>query len=155
MSLDTIKNALLNVEPSSTPEAAIAALVDAYASFAKDAMAGTLPLLTGGVDLGKTAMALALDGMNDDGAGLTKIPAGITAFWVGVQSGLALSFTGATVITPPPHTSLASQFATVAAANVSLQRSKEESVDALAEILYNNAILGGTVTVVTPVFKIL
>lgn len=155
MSELTLKNALIAIAPSATEAEAITALVDAYGIFAADAEAGVLPLLLVGLDAGKAAMATKLVGMNGAGAGLVKIPQGIISFWGAVALGLSTSFAGATVITPPPHATLAAEFTAAALFNVTNDSTEDDAAELIAGIMYNNAILGGTVTVGVPVFNIL
>lgn len=157
MVLETLQEALSSTEPASTETAAIEALVDAYGAFAAEATATLptpIPLLAAGLAAGKTAMASSLVGMSTSGAALTQIPASIVSFWSAVALALSGSFAGATAITPPPHTTLTADFAATTLANASNASPKEEALNAIAEIMYNGAILGGTVTVATVVYPI-
>lgn len=157
MSATTLKNALLNMDLAATPEEAVVSWTDAYATFASEAVAALptpLPLLPAGLSAGKEAMAPILAGMDQPGAALAKIPAAIIEFWKAVALGLSASFAGATAIVPPPHASIVTDFAQVAASNISEERTAEEAMAAIAEIMYNNAVLGGVVTVTTPTGKI-
>ena len=155
MSSTVLQDAFDAMEPFATEEEAITALVDAYGLFAADATANGVPLLTLGLEAGKAAMAFALIDMNEEGAGLVKIPLGIVAFWEAVASGLSSSFAGATAIVPPPHAGFAESFASVAATNVETEASKEDASAIITFLLYSNAIIGGAVTFTTPVFPIL
>ncbi|MCF6205343.1 MAG: hypothetical protein L3J47_00420 [Sulfurovum sp.] len=155
MSIDVLAEALAANAHTASESEAITALVSAYEKFAKDAMAGALPLLPAGLALGVTAMSEGLVGMSAANAGLLLFPASITSFWLAVAGGLATSFAGATAVVPPPHTDLPAQFQDAVKDNIENVRNAEDSYRAIAQILYDNAVIGGVVTVVTPTFPIL
>lgn len=153
MSATTLKTELLNLEPTSSEADAVQALTDAYGVFALEAEANAVPLTQAGVDLGKAAMSVALVGMSM--TGLTIIPSAIRSFWTAVAGGVATSFPGCTAITAPPHTTLDADFQVVTEANTANKRSKDAAMEALASLLKEQAVLGGTATFAGTPFPIL
>ncbi len=155
MSESTLATELENLAPTSTESEAAQTLTDAYGVYAAGAIAGGVPITSAGVDLGKAAMLPALAGMSADGAGITIIPSAVVAFWNGVAGGLSTSFVGATAITPPPHATLPSAFASLMPTNTSGDVTKAEAAASIAEIMHADAIVGGTVTYPGGTFPIL
>lgn len=147
----TLATELEKLTPVDNEAAAVSALADAYATFAADAVAGTVALSSAGVALGKTAMSAALVGMSVAGAGLVKIPAAVVAFWAAVATGLATSFSGATAIVPPPHATFAADFAQLMVDNKDGNATLAEAAEALAAIMYSGATTSGTATFPGPV----
>jgi len=131
------------LDPTDSEPSAISNLATAYANFALDAVGNGIPVVPAGVELGKTAMASALTGMSTNG--LTAIPTAVIAFWGALCAGFATSFPGSAGATPPPHASLTASFAPLMAANASGGLSKDAAMDALATLLYGEAIIGGIV----------
>ena len=151
MSQGALAAQLVNLAPAATEAAAIATLADAYAVFAGDAVAGAVPITPAGVGLGKAAMQLALVGISTPGAGSAVLTGAVQAFWAAVAGGLATSFAGATAIVPPPHAGLQVLLDATFAANTASQASQAAATDAVATVLYNQAIVGGTATFPGPV----
>lgn len=149
LNASTLATQLQNLAPSSSEAAAITALVNAYGTYAAGAAAAT-PILAAGINLGKAAMLTALVGMSASGAGLTKIPLAIAAFWAAVAGGLAASFAGATAITPPPHATLPTSFPTTCASNTVASATLVVSTQNIATVMHADAIIGGTVTTPGP-----
>ena len=147
---------LRNLDPVPTEAQAIVTLTNAYGVFASYATAVGVPITSAGVSLGKAAMASALVGMNAPNAGASKLAAAVQAFWGAVALGLAVSFTGALAITPPPNAGLLSLLTTHFATNTSGSATKEAATTTIAGDFYVQAIIGGTVTffgpVVSPIF---
>jgi hypothetical protein len=146
MAAATLATELLSLTPTSVEDTAIDAIVDAYGVFASDAVSNAILISPAGIELGKAAMSAALVGMSEENEGRTKIPAAVVAFWTAVSGGLTASFTGALAITPPPHATLSDDFATLMDENMNGDVSAEEAAEALANLLYEQAALGGTVT---------
>jgi len=144
MSQSTLATQLRGMTKTSVESLAITHLVDAYATFAQDAMAGVIPIAPSGIQLGKTAMSAALVGMSAPGAGLVSIPASIVAFWVAAAT--VAAFPGTTVVTPPPNAGLATLLAATFPANVAGSLTLQQAAAALAANMYAQAIIGGTVT---------
>jgi len=140
-----LANELLALDPVDNEPDAAQNLATAYANFAADAVGNGIPLSPSGVTLGKNAMTAALSGMSVSGAGITIIPAAVIAFWGAVCGSFAVSFPGSVGATPPPHATLASAFAALMPANTAGNLSKEDSTNALAGIMYADAIVGGIV----------
>lgn len=151
MSESNLADAIEDLPNTLSEAAAITALVDAYSELVENAQAGAQTLTGAGLALGQVAMAAALVGMSASGQGLTKIPAGVVAFWAAVATGLATSFAGATAITPPPHATFAAAFAALMAQNVIDEATRAEAAASLASLMYTEATTGGTVTYPGPV----
>ncbi len=151
MSEGDLADAIEDLGDTLSEAVAIAALVDAYSELAEGATAGAQTLTGAGLALGQAAMSAALVGMSATGQGFTKIPAGVSAFWVAVAGGLATSFAGATAITPPPHATFAAAFATLMAQNLIDEVTRAEAAASLASLMYDEATTGGTVTYPGPV----
>ena len=150
---NTLATQLQNLAPASAEATAITNLVNAYGTYASAAAAGAVPITPAGVNLGKAAMQAALVGMSASGAGITKIPAAVIQFWVGVAGGLATSFPGATAIVPPPNAGLAALLAATFPANTSGNKTLAQAADAIATNMHAQAIIGGTVTFPGPVVQ--
>ena len=146
---------LLSLGPATTEAEAITSLSDAYSAYAEDAESNALPLLPTGLALGVTALQDALAGMNTPGQAAAFIANGIIAFWVAVAGGLSSSFSGATVIVPPPHAGLEVSLGGLFAANIVNRVTQEEAAEGLAGLLHPLAITGGTVTFGVPSFPII
>lgn len=151
MSTSTLATELLNLDPVAVESDAITALTDAYGVFAAEAVAGAQTLTAAGVDLGKAAMSAALVGMSAPNAGAAILVTAAQAFWAAVAGGLATSFAGATVITPPPHASLLALLNATFPSNTSGALSKADATQNVANNFYAEAIVGGTVTYPGPV----
>ena len=147
----TLRDELLALAPTNSEASAIDTLSNAYATYALGAEAGGVTITPAGVDLGKAALKPALVGMSASGAGLSIIPAALLAFWVAVAAGLATSFVGATLITPPPHAGLAAAFAALMPLNTAGNISKADAVLSVANMFHAAAIVGGTVTFPGPI----
>ncbi len=147
----TLSTQLQNLAATTSEATAITALTDAYGVYAADAVSNAVTLSTAGVNRGKAAMSAALVGMSASGAGLTKIPLAIAAFWNAVAGGLATSFTGATAIVPPPHASLPTTFPDTCGTNTSGQKTLAQSAAAIAGVMHADAIVGGSVTFPGPI----
>ncbi len=150
MSVATLRTELEAIQPSAEESDAISALVAAYATYAEDAVAGP-KLSAAGKALGQTAMATALIGMSEPGAGITKIPEGLQRFWMAVAGGLATSFSGATAIIPPSFAGFAVPWAALMVTNTDSGRSQPEAVEAIADLIHTHSTLDGTVTFPGPV----
>lgn len=151
MTAATLTSQLLNLVPVGSEAAAIATLVGAYGAFASAATAGAATITAAGVDLGKAAMQITLVGVSAPNAGSAVLTAAIQAFWVAVAGGLATSFPSASAVTPPPHVGLRPLLDAAFAANVSGKAGLAAAVNAVATQVYNQAIIGGTVTLPGPV----
>lgn len=143
MSQSTLATELEKMTPSDNEADSIQALTDAYGVFATGAAAG-VPISSAGVDLGKTAMSGALVGMSADGAGITKIPAAVAAFWV--AAAVPVSFVGSIAVVPPPNAGLAALLAVTLPANMAASATLAQAAAALAANMYSQAIIGGLVT---------
>ena len=147
----TLAAAILAQSPTLVEQDAIDALVTTYSTYAADAESNSVSITAAGLALGEAAMAAALVGMSAPNAGLTSIPAALSAFWVAVAGGLSTSFPGATVIVPPPHASFASDFQALMPANTSGEVTEQEAADSVAAIMHTGATTGGSVTFPGPV----
>lgn len=158
MSKSVLEQELSKINNISDPITAAQVLADAYAVFASDAVASVF-ITSAGVELGKAAMVQVLNALpgalNSPGQGLTRLPQGVKAFWIAVAGGLATSFPGATAITPPPNTTLQADFVSVAALNKSIPRNKANSIAEISKVFYNNAVIGGVVTIAATPYPIL
>ena len=137
---------LLALVPVATEAEAVVTLSNAYAEFAADAVAGEVAITAAGVELGKVAMQAGLVGMNAPNAGVAKITSAVIAFWTAVAGGLSTSFAGATAITFPPHAGLAALLTATLATNLATSADRPTATNAMAVDLYNQAIVGGSVT---------
>lgn len=157
MNAETLAQQLLNLStsPSKTEAEAVQKFADAYATFAADAEANAVKLTAAGVALGKAAMVTALAGLSQPGNGATVLTNAIVAFWAAVAVGLATSFVGATVITPPPHAGLLAALQEQGDVNIATKADAVTATKAIAGVFYAQALIGGTVTFVTPVFPII
>jgi len=151
MSASALAAQLLNLVPAATEVAAIATLVDAYGTFSSDAAAGAAAITAAGVALGKAAMQAVLVGVSAPGAGSAVLTAAVQAFWAAVAGGLATSFPSAVAVTPPPHAGLQALLDATFAANTAARANLVDAAQAVATDLYNQAIIGGTVTFPGPV----
>lgn len=151
MSASALASQLLNLVPAATEAAAIAVLADAYGAFASDAVAGAAAITAAGIALGKAAMQAALVGVSSPGAGSAVLTAAVQAFWVAMAGGLATSFPAATAVVPPPHAGLQALLDATFAANTAAMANLADAAQAVATDLYNQAIIGGTVTFPGPV----
>lgn len=151
MSAGTLATELLDLVPVGSEAAAIATLVGAYGTFASAAAAGASSITAAGINLGQSAMSMALVGVSAPNAGSAVLAASIQAFWVAVAGGLATSFPSASAVTPPPHAGLQAQLDATFAANVVGNADLADAVNAVATTIYNQAIIGGTVTLPGPV----
>lgn len=151
MSASALASQLLNLVPAATEVAAIAVLADAYGTFASDAVAGAATITASGIALGKAAMQAALVGVSSPGAGSAVLTAAVQAFWAAVAGGLATSFPAATAVVPPPHAGLQALLDATFAANTAAMANLADATQAVATDLYNQAIIGGTVTFPGPV----
>lgn len=151
MQQSTLADQLANLVPAATEAAAITRLADAYATFATDAVAGAISITAAGIALGKAAMLLALVGVSSPGAGATVLASAVQAFWTAVAGGLTTSFSGATAIVPPPNAGLQALLTTTFATNTASQASLSAATNAVATVMHNQAIIGGTVTFPGPV----
>ena len=150
MSLDILKTELANVGPSATEAEAVTALADAYAVYAADAVVALptpVPLTAVGLASGKSAMSLALVGMNEDGAAIGKITSALIQFWGAIALTPAASFSGATAVVAPPHSSFSAALTVTATANVQDEKNLEDSMHAIASDMHGSAIVGGTATI--------
>ena len=141
MAKATLSTELQNMTPTESEASAISALVDAYATYASAATGAGVPITPAGIELGKGAMAPALVGMSADGAGNTKIPAAIVAFWGAVCTGFATSFPGSIAATPPPFANLPTTFPATTAANTSGEKTLAQSMDAIAGVIHSGRLL--------------
>jgi len=142
----TLRDQLLALAPIDNESAAITTLTNAYGVYAQAAVAGGVPLTPAGVALGKAAFGPLLTGMSVNNAGLSKIPAALRAFWVGVAATPAISFVGAIAVTPPPHGGFESIFTALMSINTINQSDLANSALAVANVFHAGAIVGGTVT---------
>jgi len=146
MDENTLATELKKLEPAATEAAAATTLADAYATYAADAESNGVPLSAVGLAAGKAAFAAALTGMSAPGAAIVSIPTACVAFWAAVALGLATSFTGATAIAPPPHATLAADFAALMPQNVIDEVTLEQAAADIAAMMHTNATTGGAVT---------
>lgn len=146
MDEDTLATELEGMTPTDTEATAIDTLTEAYATFAADAESNAVGLEAAGLELGKTAFKAALTGMSASGAAIVSIPAACVAFWAAVALGLATSFPGATAIVPPPHATLAAEFAALMPQNVIDEVTLAQAAADIAAMMYTNATTSGTVT---------
>jgi len=151
MSAAALATELLNLVPAATEAAAIITLVDAYGAFASDVQAGSAAITAAGVALGKAAMQAALVGVSAPGAGSAVLTAAVQAFWAAVAGGLAASFAGAIAVVPPPHAGLQVLLDATFISNTAAAADLADATQAVATDLYNQVIIGGTVTQPGPV----
>ncbi len=151
MSSSVLATQLINLTPSATEAGAVATLANAYSVFASDATAGAAAITPAGIALGKATMQVALAGVSSPGAGAAVLTAAIQAFWGAVAGGLAASFAGAAAIVPPPQAGLQALLVSTFASNTSGSTSLADAAQAIATIVFNQAIIGGTVTFPGPV----
>lgn len=151
MSQGKLASQLLHLTPAATEAQAIATLVGAYSTFAADAEAAGVPVTAAGVALGSAAMQAALVGVSAPGAGASVLTSAVQAFWAAVAGGVAASFSGATAVVPPPHAGLQALLEATFASNLASRASLADATAAVAGDLYNQAIIGGTVTFPGPV----
>jgi len=150
-SSSTLAAQLLTLVPAADEAAAVVTLSSAYAVFASGAVAGAVPITAAGVALGKTAMQAALVGMSTSGSGVSVLVSATQAFWSAVAGGLASSFSGATAVVPPPHAGLAALLASTFSTNTASSASLPSATSAVADDLYSQVIVGGSVTFPGPV----
>jgi len=99
----TLANELIaNLDNFVTEAEATVAWADSFDAYFQSAMAGVVPVTPLGTANAKNAMATALAGMSLDGAGSTKLVAGITAYWTQLNVDAFAVFLACTAITPPP-----------------------------------------------------
>jgi hypothetical protein len=149
----TLAEALEGMVPAATEADAITALTNAYETYTLDAVSGAsgaVGIEAAAVTVAKGVMASALGGMSATDAGKTKIPAAVAAFWGSIATQLAQAFVGSVATVPPPHATLAADFATIALANVAGEKSLEDSAAALAGNWHTAATTGGTTAIPPP-----
>jgi hypothetical protein len=146
MDQQVLANELLNLAPTSSEPEAIEVLVEAYRTFAADAESNGVPITAAGLDAGALAMAPQLVGMSVAGQGLVKIPVAVKTFWQGVAAAGPAAFPGALSVTPPPHDNLDDTFPPVCTANSLPGVTAVVAANAIAAVMYPEAILGGMVT---------
>ena len=160
MNKETLKEGLQNIGSQSTEAGAISAWVEAYTTYVagadlnEGAEANKIKITSSSVSVAGSALAAQLVGMSntETAAGTTLIPAAIVAFWASIAAQQATAFAGATLVTPPPHATLAAGFAALMTSNVS---DPDGALDAVADLLHQEATTLGTVTFVTPIFPII
>lgn len=135
---------LANLTPQSTEASAIIKFANAYGSYASQATAMGIQMSAPIASDAQAAMAAGLTGLST--AGAAAIVTGITAYWSTVDLGLASSFTGALVLTPPLGLAgLPAALVTVFAANTSGSVDLIDAMQALADALHTGS-LGGFAT---------
>ncbi len=158
MSQATLAEELKALEPSESEAESIDLLVDAYGTYASDAVGMTpapIAITGAGVELGKTAMAASLTGMSLPGVGLTAIPSAITTFWSTVCAAYVVSFPGTVASVAPPHAGFPAALGAVFPANMAAALSLEDSTAALAAVMHTYAIVGGTISIAGPVVGVI
>jgi len=148
MSSATLASELQNLTPRIDEPGAAEALAEAYRVFALDAVGNGVPILPAGPDAGKLAMIPVLAGMSQPGAGALKIEQGVRAFWL--AAALPAFFPGSIAALPPPTVGLANSLQPVFDSNTSGGATLEQAAQAVAAVMYANAIVGGTVTLPGP-----
>jgi len=146
----TLSSGLKSLGQYETEDEAVAALVAVYATYVAEAQALT-PILPLGVEAGKNAMVLALEGIKesvDISTGAIKLVAAVNAFWGAVSLGLTASFAGAVAVVPPLHASMVGDLIPLLTDNLANNRSLSDAVDAIAGIWHNQTVSGGKV--ITP-----
>lgn len=141
----TLATELQGLVPTDNEGDAITALTDAFATYAAGATANGVPILSAAVNTGKAAMASALVGMSVDGAGVTKIPNSVAAFWA---AAIVPGAFGADVgpSTPQPCSGLAALLASTFGSNQTGDKSLSDATAAIAADMHSQSIVGGVAT---------
>lgn len=148
MSAATLATQLENLTPTDNESAAAVVLAEAYRVFALAAVGNGVPILPSGPLAGKTAMIPALAGMSTPGAGASALESGVRAFWLAAATVAACP--GSIAVVPPPTVGLAAALLPVFASNTSTSATLSQAANAVASVMYANAIVGGTVTLPGP-----
>jgi len=152
LSQTTLQTSLVaNMRSVGTEAEGIANFAAAYGTYATAAVAGTVPITTVAISAGKAAMQTAMVGISAPGGGVASIVAGAVAFCGAVASGASASFSGATLITPPPFAGLAAALGTALAANVAQGSTIDVAMGRIATALHGQTAIGGTATFPGPV----
>lgn len=146
----TLSAALAGMAPEGDEAVVIASFTAAIEAHTLAATALT-PILPAGVALGEAAMLLALVGMTDLNQAATKVQDGLTAWWAAIAGGLTTSFAGATAITPPDMSSIATDLQTAFDANLAALLNLADAADEIATVIHAAALDGGSVTTPGPV----
>lgn len=148
MSQSTLATQLATLVPVANEAQAIVNLANAYAIFAADAeSSGSGQILSTGVALGKAAMIAALPGVNSPSNGASIIANSVIAFWLAVATGLTLSFAGAFQVIPPANAGLLIGLNSQIAINLAQKSDLLTATNAIAQVMWSQAIIGGAVVV--------
>lgn len=146
MSPDELADQLASLSPAATETQAVVRLANAYSAFAADAVAGAVQLSAAGVAVGRVVMRAALVGISANGAGAAVLAAAVQTFWSTIAASPTVTFPTSTAVSPPPNAGLQVLLEGVFAANTVSGANLADAARAIATVLYNQAIIGGTAT---------
>lgn len=152
MSASTLGTQLQNMTPTTIEATANQNFANAWATYFAASAAG-VPYTSNPAH--KAAMISAMSGSSAPNAGALAIQLGVIAWWTSVVSTGPATYSGCTLVTPPPTISvIAAALAPVLISNTAGGLSLAAASNAIAAVLHANN-LGGTATfppaVVTPI----